>query len=151
VRARRFFPALLLPWLLAGCLSFQLERDNSYSPIDRAEVDGLEPGVTTLDDCLQLFGAPLWVHEHRTLGVELAYGWDKQWDWGLRVSVPVAEHASASMNYDDVDRKVRGLVLLFDQDLKLSVVRTGFLRDIRSRNEPAYLEPEDEAAPEGGP
>jgi hypothetical protein len=134
---------------LAGCITFQLERNNQFAPVDKAALESLRPGETTLAECLELFGAPLWVREHRTYGLELAYGWHKNVDWGISASVPLTDYYSASVRYDETETKMRGLVLLFDEQETLSIMRTGFLRDIAPTARPAYVEPED-AAEDGG-
>lgn len=132
--------ALAAALLAGGCLQFQLERDNQLRPVREEHVARLVPGESTLGECLDALGAPLFVRERQTYGAELAYGWFKQWDWGLTVSMPVTDQFSASFNYDEVDAKLRGVVLLFDEDWKLEVVRTGFLRDLVAREvTPAYL------------
>jgi len=134
---------LCLLFLASGCLRAKFERNNQLHPIAEEDLAGLVPGETSLDECLRVLGAPLWVREERTYGAELAYGWFKHWDWGLTVSVPVAENFSASFNYDEIDEKLRGAVLLFDKEWNLAVVRTGYLRELAARRlQPAFLEPD---------
>ena len=141
MRSSRLALLLASAPLLTGCIQAQFERDNRLRPIEESELATLQPGESTLDECLDALGAPLFVRERQTYGAELAYGWYKQWDWGLSISIPVTDNASASFDYDEIDAKLRGAVLLFDEDWRLEVVRTGFLRDLVAREvTPAYLD-----------
>lgn len=146
--------AVLVAGLLAcGCVTAQFERDNRLRPVADEEIGRLVPGEAKLEECLAVLGAPLFVRERQTYGAELAYGWYHQRDWGVRVSVPVSDYTSASFNYDDIDAKLRGAVLLFDEDWKLEVVRTGYLRELVARKvTPAYLDDDETGATgAGGP
>jgi hypothetical protein len=134
----------LLP-LCSGCVSLTWERESRNRPISVAAIARLQPGSTDLAACLADLGAPLWVWEHVEHGrpaAALAYGWFDARDLGFRVSVPVSERASASFDYDQVDERMKGLVLFFDEDWKLTEWRTGLLHDLtrEARRPPAYLE-----------
>jgi hypothetical protein len=136
--------ALLLLPLCAGCVSFAWERESRYAPVQHATLVRLEPG-RTLADCLAELGAPLWVWEHvegEAQAAALAWGWFDERDLGIRVSVPVSEELSASFDYDQIDQRMQGLVLFFDQDWRLTRWRSGFLRDLtrEARRPPAALE-----------
>ena len=139
--------SLLLLALLSGpgCLGVTWGRESRYSPIPAEALDGLEIGRTPLADCLAAFGAPLWVWEPveaGRAGAALAYGCFDEEDLGLSLSVPVTESASASFDYDQADRRMKGLVLFFDEGLTLTSWRTGYLRDLtrERRRPPAALE-----------
>jgi hypothetical protein len=138
---------VLTPALALGsaCVSISWQRESRHHPIPRAAVAGLVPGESDLGRCLELFGAPLWVWEHVEDGRQaaaLAYGWSDERDFGLRLSVPVTEYYSASLDYDQIDAHMRGLVLFFDEGWKLTSWRTGLLRDLtrEARRPPAALE-----------
>jgi hypothetical protein len=135
--------ALLLLPLCAGCLSVTWERESRYSPATSGAIAHLEPGKSGLGECLADLGAPLWVWEHVEAGrpaAALAYGWFDERDFGVRVSVPVTENYSASFDYDQIDERMRGLVLFFDEHWVLTSWRTGLLRDLsrEARRPPAY-------------
>ena len=133
-RAARLLAAFvtLATWS-AGCVSGGWGRTMRYAPVDEGALGALEPGKTDLAQCLSAFGAPLWVWEQPAPGGDgaaLAYGWYKERGFGVRVSVPFGEHYSGSFDYDQADRRMKGLVLFFDQDWKLLSWRTGLLRDL---------------------
>jgi hypothetical protein len=137
--------ALVLLPLCAGCLSVSWERESRHSPPPLAVIASLESGKSGLGECLAGFGAPLWVWEHVEGGrpaAALAYGWFDERDFGVRVSVPVSEYYSASLDYDQVDQRMKGLVLFFDEHWVLTSWRTGLLRDLtrEARRPPAYVE-----------
>ena len=148
---RSAFVAWCAALLVSSCVQAQFERNNQLRPVVEEDLLQFVPGETKLDDCLAVLGAPLFVRERQTYGAELAYGWFHQTDWGLSVSLPVAENVSASFNYDELDEKLRGVVLLFDEDWTLEVVRTGYLRDLVAREvTPAYLDPSDAGSGDHG-
>jgi hypothetical protein len=118
--------------LCAGCVQLTWERQSRNSPLPEDELVELAAGAD-LADCLAAFGAPLWVWEHVDDGRDsaaLAYGWYDERALGLRVSVPVSDSYSASLDYDRIGSKMRGLVLFFDSEWKLVTWRTGLLRDL---------------------
>jgi hypothetical protein len=85
----------------------------------------------------------VWEHvEYGRPAAALAYGWFDVKDFGFSVSVPVADNYSASYNYDQVDQRMRGLVLFFDEQWTLVSWRTGLLQDLtqEARRPPAFVE-----------
>jgi hypothetical protein len=139
--------ALVFGLATSGCLRASFERHYQLHPVAKEQVATLVPGETSLEECLAQLGAPLWVRERQTYGTEIAYGWSKASDWGLSLSLPVTEHSSASFNYDEIDSKLRGVVLLFDEDWRLEVVRAGYLRELVAPEvRPAYIDPDDSGA-----
>lgn len=135
---------LWLP-LCASCATFSWERESRHAPVAAAAIARLQADRSGLADCLAEFGAPLWVWEHVERGraaAALAYGWFDEQDFGLRFSVPVSENFSASFDYDQVDQRMHGLVLFFDEDWTLTSWRTGLLHDLtqEARRPPAALE-----------
>jgi hypothetical protein len=137
--------ALVLVPLCAGCASFSWQRESRNSPVPPQAIARLDAGKTELGECLAAFGAPLWVWEHVEYGrpaAALAYGWFDVKDFGFSVSVPVADNYSASYNYDQVDQRMRGLVLFFDEQWTLVSWRTGLLQDLtqEARRPPAFVE-----------
>jgi hypothetical protein len=126
-------PALLALCWLASCIQLGWERDSRFEPVADGVLQRLQPGTTELGECLQLFGAPLWVWEQADAtgeGAVLAYGWSKARSLGLRFSVPVYENLAASFDYNQIDQRMRGLVLFFDPGWKLTGWRLGLLRDL---------------------
>jgi hypothetical protein len=138
----------LLPLFLAGCVSVTWTRESRYDPVPGEAVAKLSAGESDLGTCLEALGAPLWVWEHPFNGGDgrdgaaLAYGWFDERDLGLSFSVPVSKEVSASFDFDKIDARMRGLVLFFDGDWKLTAWRSGLLRDLtrEARRPPVYHE-----------
>lgn len=148
----RSFAVSLASVLAAGCLQASWVRESRFAPVPRAALDGFQAGRTDLGDCLSVLGAPLWVWEHAEQGrpgAALAYGWFDESNFGLRASVPVAERVSVSFDYGQIDQRMRGVVLFFDEAWRLSSWRTGLLRDLsrEARRPPVFV---DDAALEEG-
>ncbi|NOT29345.1 MAG: hypothetical protein HOP15_02720 [Planctomycetes bacterium] len=146
------FAVALTSLLAAGCLQASWVRESRFAPVPRAALNGFEAGRTDLDDCLSALGAPLWVWEHAEggePGAALAYGWFDERNFGLRASVPVAERVSVSFDYGQIDQRMQGVVLFFDEGWRLRSWRTGLLRDLsrEARRPPAFVE--DAALEEG--
>ena len=138
---------LALAALGASCVSLNWQRESRNGPLRGEAIArlGLEAGKTDLDECLDAFGAPLWVWEHVEHGrpaAALAYGWTDENDFGFSVSVPLTEYFSASYDYDRVDRRMKGVVLFFDENWKLVSWRSGLLHDLteEARRPPAFVE-----------
>ena len=137
---------LLLPLALASCVSFGWSRDRRHAPPPAGAIGTLAPGQSTLAECLDTLGAPLYVWEYKGEGAALAWGWNDERQKGVSVSIPLYEQAYASLSYDDERARLRGVVLLFGRDLVLEQVRKGWLRDLESefvRRRPAAVEPTD--------
>lgn len=122
--------ALGLLTALPGCVKLRFHHDNRFEPALDAAIATLDPGRVDLAAALRRLGAPLFVWEHDGDGVALAWGWQEQSGWGITVSYEVVQHAEVSFSYDSVTDDLQGLVLLFDQDLVLRVIRRGYLRDL---------------------
>jgi len=148
VRARRSILSfgLIVPFALAlvlqSCVGVSWRRRTFDIPIADATLASLEPGVSTLEECLGALGAPLYVWEYKGDGVALGYGWLKQGEVGVSASIPVADRASASFSFDEIRSQLDGAVLFFGPDLKLELVRRGYLREIAplGRRRPAPVE-----------
>jgi len=121
---------LLLPLLLASCVSFTWFRDHRQEPLPKGAIETLVPGKSTLAECMQTLGAPLYLWEYRGDGAALAWGWDDTHSKGVAVSIPVYDQTSVSASYDYGNERLKGAVLLFDRDLVLESVREGWLRDL---------------------
>ncbi len=126
--------------LASGCVTFGWERKLRDVPHSADSTDELRPGEASLSQCLDRLGAPLYVWEYKRDGMALAWGWLDSEEKGFAVSVPVAEQLSASFSYDRIDARMRGIVLLFDEDLTLEFAQRGYLRDLslaHARRRPA--------------
>lgn len=137
-----------------GCVAVRWTRDARQSPPPpQAEVVLVE-GRTTLHEALAMLGAPLGVYEYRQTGMALAWGWYRGDTKGLRVSVPVYQNVSASVDYADNREGLEGMLLLFDEDLRLVSVRSGWLEDLTSgfeRQSPTVLEDLEDERPADDP
>jgi hypothetical protein len=135
-----------LPALLcASCITLSWERNSSYrSPAGEA-VTQLTVGKATLKDCLDALGAPLIVDEYGP-GMVLYWGWSRQSGWNLSGRVPVSESASASLSYGEIDLNLNALMITFEADMRVEMLRYGRLADllnIAARRRPQLLEEED--------
>ena len=122
--------------LLPGCLTFVWSRALSFEPLPEHALDGLEPGRSKLSDCLARLGAPLYVWEYRREGAALAWGHGDARARRISLAIPV-DRVRPTFSYGDVDAKLSGAVLLFDEDLVLVEVKEGCLRDIAKAIGPA--------------
>ena len=146
--------ALLAGPIAAGCVQLSWNRVTRHSPVPRDALARLssDPGhPSDLGECLAALGAPLWVWEHEidgASGAVLAWGWFDERSLGFSASVPITRGVSASFDYDDADARMRGVVLFFDRDWRLVVLRTGLLRDLTGevRRPPAVLDEEPSGA-----
>ena len=133
----------LLPLLLSSCVSFTWYRTHRDEPSPKNAISALVPGKSTLAECLEALGAPLYLWEYKGDGAALAWGWnDLHWK-GITLSIPVYEQTSMSASYDYGAERMKGAVLLFDHDLVLESVRKGWLRDLEremGRRRPAVVE-----------
>jgi len=105
----------------------------------------LTVGKATLKDCLDALGAPLIVDEYGS-GMVLYWGWTRQSGWDLSARVPVSESASASLSYGDVDLNLNALLISFDPDMRVEMLRYGRLADllnVAARRRPQLLEEEE--------
>ena len=129
--------------LAAGCVSVRFQHENRFEPIPDPSIQSLVPGAADLDLALARLGAPLFVWEHDQEGMALAWGWQEQSGWGFSVSYEVVAHAEVSFTYDSIAKDLQGLVLLFDRDLTLRVIRRGYLRDLGGelrKHRPAFVD-----------
>ena len=117
--------------LLASCsISAHYDRDSREEPISVEQTSPLVPGRSELSACLQQLGAPTDVWECREDCVAIAYGWQDQAGWGFSAGFVFRGGASASYRWDSVALDVPGVVLLFDESLKLTQLRRGKLIEI---------------------
>jgi len=138
--------------LSSACISVEWRRDSRQSPPPEGAVESFQIGATTLQDALDLLGAPLDAYEYRETGMALAYGWYHAVSKGVRITVPVYDRASASFDYSKSKQGLKGLLLLFDGDLRLVSIREGWLEDLTSgfdRQPPAVLD--DDAPQQSAP
>jgi hypothetical protein len=137
----------LLCLLAGGCLSIEWSRTSRSREV--AEFSQLEVGGSDLRQALELLGAPLWVYEHRVHGAALVYGRSVFDTQGFNISVPLGD-MSASLDYTEGETGLRGVLLLFDADLRLTEIREGFLHDLAAgrRARPAVPQPNPSAKPQ---
>jgi hypothetical protein len=118
--------------ICASCVSFRYDRTTVNAPPKKGVVAGLATGKTSLADALQALGAPLYVWEYKGDGIALAWGWSEDKARGIKLSVPIDRGQSASASYDDLAKHLHGVVLLFDAELVLEQMRTGYLNELRA-------------------
>jgi hypothetical protein len=126
--------------LASGCLSLRWQRSTTDRPPESERLAALVPGVSDLDACLVELGAPNEVWELPGGGAALAWAWSRGRSLGASVSVPLAEHASASFDYDRADASREAHVAFFDRSFVLRELRQGRLADLRASASPALPE-----------
>ena len=126
----RALPALLLVLLASGCLSVNWARSTNAEGLDPRWSE-LRPGTATLEDALDVLGAPLYVYEYEVRGAVLVWGRGRADDKGFNVSMPVTDQGgSADFDYSRRSAALRGVLLAFDTDWRLVLVREGLLNDL---------------------
>jgi len=130
----RSLPTLLALLAVAfgatACVRVSWISSDRQTPVPDLHIAGLAPGETTLDQALVQLGAPLFVWEADSKSYGLAFGWDEGLDWGVNVSVPIANEFSASLDYEDTNLQLEGLVLFFDGENRLLRIDRGLLSDL---------------------
>lgn len=146
--------ALGLALSSASCVRLSWNRAEFCRPVPEQAVEQLDVGTTELSSCLEQFGSPLYVWQTADEEYAVAYGWDYDTGWGFNVSVPVAQDFSASVDFDDLNRRLHGVVLTFDDQHRLIRKKRGFLVEIAAqsmRKRPAVVDQEAEAPREPSP
>lgn len=132
-----------------ACVSGTWERHLFDREPDAAVVASLRPGESDLHETLAKLGAPLYVWETFD-GFALAYGGRAQREWGISVSLPLADRANARFDYDDLAARIEGCVLIFDASNRLRLAQSGLLKDLRNqleRRRPSLVDAEPARAP----
>lgn len=118
-------------------MQFGLSRDTQLEPVSAQQLAALAPGEATLQDALKRLGPPLLAWELPDQGIALAWGWSRSGGWQLMVSIPISDQGGAlSADYASEGSKLRGAVLFFDRDWRLTSVRQGRLRELRDTSRP---------------
>lgn len=136
---------LALSLLSPSCLRVAWSRGRAQRPIPAEEHADLAAGSSDLAVCLQRFGAPLFVWEERLDDTVLAWGWNESFGWGVNVSIPLAQQFSATLDFEDDNLDLPGLVLVFDMERNLIEKRVGLLSAIAPgamRRRPSPVEEE---------
>lgn len=145
----RAWAAGLCALACAGCISLSWERASVARPTDESWRE-LEIGSADLTQVLAQLGAPLYVYENEVHGLAVVWGRDVVQDKGINVSVPVSDNSSANFNYSQGEDGLLGVLMLFDADWHLSLVREGYLRDLTAGRDlrPSQPLPRRDAAPQ---
>lgn len=140
--------ALLLAAALApGCVQLSYRRTLQHREVPAEVSSDLAVREADLAECLDALGAPLFVWEQPEGWMALAYGWEDTRHGGVNLSVPISRFFSASVDYNEVDSELKGVVLVFDDERRLVRVRRGVLRELASseRPRPFFVEPDGDA------
>jgi hypothetical protein len=135
---------LALALQLQSCVYVYWQVEHVQEPIADGTLAKLEPGKDDLSRCLQLLGAPHFVWEYRGEGAALAWVSSDTSSWGVGVSYSFEWFfPSASFRWDAGYANLPGVVLWFDQDLRLERWKRGRMRDLISGHHHRPAEPED--------
>ena len=122
--------ATLLALTCCGCVSGNWVRESADEPLTLAALSEVEIHSSSLQDVLDLFGAPLSVWENDNTAVAVAYGWYESNAYNVTVSYQVTKGNSADFDYDRSSAQMNGVVFIFDDSLTLRSWRAGRLADI---------------------
>ena len=118
---------------LSSCLSYSWSREEAMVPVAEDNLASLQSGAS-LEECLDELGAPLYLWEYRETGIVLAWGSSSRADHGFSLSVPLSDNSSVSINFNNIDQKIEGVVLVFDEALELRWIRRGYLSEIAAES-----------------
>ena len=139
---RRLLSLLLVALVPAGCVRLNYFRISHFEPTSDTVLQQLEGSDAELQQCLDALGAPLSVGELPD-GIAVAYGWQDRAHWGLDVGYTFERILNVRFNYQDVEDSLRGVMLLFGDDLRLKAIRRGLLGDLTRRFRRRPADPEE--------
>lgn len=113
-----------------SCVQVQYDRKRLEVPRSPNALASLVVGTSSLEDALGALGAPLEVWALPEDALALAYGSSEIRQWVWQVSLPVFQNADARLNYDDKAARVEGHVLFFDRERRLTLMKSGLLKDL---------------------
>lgn len=120
----------LLALTSLGCVSGNWVRESADTPIALATLSEIEVHESSLQDILDLFGAPLKVWEDDRTAAAVAYGWYESHGYNVTVSYNITGGNSADFDYNRSEAQMNGVVFFFDKDWTLRAWRAGRLKDI---------------------
>ena len=93
-----------------------------------------------MTEALYGLGAPLYVWELPRGHVALAWGWFDSRTLSVQLSIPTKSPADPSFQFSQIDNRLRGYVLAFDQEVQLVFVKRGYLAEIADelRRRPSF-------------
>ena len=147
VRVLRAVCLIAIATAATGCVRFSYSWLNLHEPIEQAHIDELRQelaaGGVELQACLDELGAPVLVWQ-TPRGLAIAYGWQDEGSWTIHVGYTWLFVLRAQMDYTSASANLQGLVLWFDEELRLVTLERGRLSDlVPSRRQPASTEIED--------
>lgn len=139
---------LALGLVQTSCVRFSYVVRTVDAPLPDEVLQPLQPGVSDLTTCLSHLGAPNFVFEYRVHGMALLWRYVDSAGWGASLSYSVDRVApSASLNFDSDDADTTGVMLWFDQDLRLIRWQKGLVSQLTAgfRRQPTDLEQVEDA------
>ena len=118
---------------LSSCLSYSWSREEAMVPVADENLAALQTGAS-LEECLDVLGAPLYLWEYRETGVALAWGSSSTGNHGFSLSIPLSEKASGSVNFNNISQDIEGVVLVFNEELELRWIRRGYLSELAAES-----------------
>lgn len=145
MRVQAFLLAVTLVLAAPACVSVTWERHRVNEPLPESALVWAQDGGFDLTAALAHLGAPTHVWELPGGAIALAWGWRREHELGLRLSIPVTGRQSASFTYTGIDARLFGLVVVFDESNRAVLVRCGHLAELarsltrrRPRFDPAW-------------
>jgi hypothetical protein len=125
------FGACSFALLCTACVQLSFERETRLEPLEEDALAELAPGTSDLQAVLERLGPPILAWELPDQRTALAWGWYHSFGWRVKASDANKSGVSLSFNYDWAKARLRGAVLFFDGDWKLTEVREGVLSELR--------------------
>lgn len=133
LRAVRVLCLLAVATATTGCVRFNYSWLNLHEPIEQTDIDELREelaaGDVELQACLDELGAPVLVWK-TPRGMAIAYGWQDEGSWTIHVGYSWWFVVRAQMDYTSASANLQGLVLWFDEEMRLVTLERGRLSDL---------------------
>ena len=136
--------ALLLAFGASSCLNISWTRSTLHQPVPDGVEEAFVVDESTMGDALARLGAPIYVWELPRGHAALAWGWYGSRDLGVQVSLPTESFVDPSFQYSQVDNRLRGYVLVFDDAGGLVYVRKGYLAVLADQLRRPMFVPDEE-------
>jgi hypothetical protein len=129
-RSRRLATLGACALLAVGCVQLQYTHAHIGEPLPVGIEDALPIGEATVQQALDLLGAPTYVYGDDVQGISLAWTWRHTEGWGISLSYSISELFNLSGSYDDDGTETWGVFLTFDRELRLREARRALLSDV---------------------
>ncbi len=121
--------------LLPACFSARYTRVDRGGPLEQAQLDELKVGESSMQQCVDVLGAPLVVREHND-GADLIWGWERNSGFMVSATIPLGDARSANAAYGQRSVGATGWTLRFDSGWNLISKHQGRLTELLALSSP---------------